>query len=75
MCHLGNVPHDEWLKKAVQEQRSVVDAYPNSSSGKAFQKIAQAIQKNRMASVASGNIQFFLERLLYSDAMRMGELT
>lgn len=75
LCHLGNVPHDEWLKKAVQEQRSVVDVYPNSVSGKAFQKIAQAIQKNRTANVVSGNIQFFFERLLYSDATRVGELT
>lgn len=73
--HIGDVPHDTWLRKAVQEQRSVVDIYPNSASGKAFQKIARAIQTNRTSGVASGNIQFFLERLLYADTMQVGELT
>ncbi len=73
--HIGNVPHDSWLRKAVQEQRSVVDIYPNSSSGKAFQKIARAIQTDRSSGATSGNIQFFLERLLYADTMQVGELT
>jgi len=73
--HIGNVPHDTWLKKAVQEQRAVVDIYPNSPSGKAFQKIARIIQNNRTSRAASGNIQFFLERLLYANTMRVGELT
>lgn len=70
--HLGNVPYDEWLKKSVQQQRSVVDAYPNSAAGKAFQRIATAIQNERSPSVANGNIQFFLERLLCSGASRAG---
>ena len=35
--HLGNVPRDDYLVKAVQQQRAVVDAYPLSPSGEAFQ--------------------------------------
>ena len=73
--HLGNVPHDEWLRTAVQEQRSVADAYPNSTSAMAFQKIARAVQRRKTRSVANGNIQFFFERLLYSRAMQAGEST
>ena len=73
--HLGNVPQDKWLLKAVQEQRSVADAYPNSESGKAFQKIASAILHRRKSNFASGNIQFFFERLLFTSTMRAGEST
>lgn len=72
--HLGNVPYDDWLKKSVQQQRSVVDAYPNSASGVAFRKIALAVQNGCSPSVANGNIQFFFERLLCSAPSRAGGL-
>ncbi len=72
--HLGNVPYDDWLKRSVQQQRSVVDAYPDSKSGKAFRRIAMAVQKGRSSNVANGNIQFFLERLLHSSLNQAGEL-
>jgi len=68
--HLGNVPHDEWLRRAVQEQRSVADAYPKSISATAFRNIAAAIDEDRPARSPNGNIQFFLERLLCSDSYR-----
>jgi flagellar biosynthesis protein FlhG len=68
--HLGNVPHDEWLRKAVQEQRSVADAYPRSASATAFRKIAADIAKGHSKSTPNGNIQFFLERLLSSNTLR-----
>jgi len=64
--HIGDIPHDEWLRRAVQEQRSVVDAYPKSESGKAFSQIAKAISKPPVHREVNGNIQFFLERLLAS---------
>jgi flagellar biosynthesis protein FlhG len=62
--HLGNVPLDPWLRRAVQEQRAVVDAYPRSESGRAFAEIARALQRIPAVTQASGNIEFFLERLL-----------
>ena len=70
--HLGNIPYDEWLKKSVQQQRSVVDAYPNSDSGKAFQEIATAVHLGRTPSAVNGNIQFFFERLLSSNSNSAG---
>jgi flagellar biosynthesis protein FlhG len=65
--HTGDVPHDEWLRRAVREQRSVVDAYPKSESGKAFSEIAKTISKPPVEREVSGTIQFFLERLLGSS--------
>ena len=64
---LGNVPHDDYLKRAVQEQRAVVDAYPKSCAGQAFRQIAQKLLLTRNSRSASGNIQFFFERLLGAE--------
>lgn len=66
---LGNVPHDDYLKRAVQEQRAVVDAYPKSCAGQAFRQIAQKLLLTRNSRSASGNIQFFFERLLGAEQM------
>ncbi|MDH4046673.1 MAG: MinD/ParA family protein [Gammaproteobacteria bacterium] len=70
--HLGNVPMDPWLRRAVQEQRAVVDAYPRSVSGQAFKDIARSLQQIPAAMRASGNIEFFLERLLAAGPVRAG---
>ena len=66
---LGNVPHDDYLKRAVQEQRAVVDAYPKSCAGQAFRQIAQKLLLTPNSRSASGNIQFFFERLLGAEQM------
>jgi flagellar biosynthesis protein FlhG len=71
---LGNVPHDIYLKKAVQEQRAVVEAYPRSSAGQAFKKIAQKLLLSPGRSSASGGIQFFFERLLGSEQLKTRRL-
>ena len=61
---LGSVPYDEYLKKAVQKQRAVVNAYPRSKSAIAFGKIAQKAAQWPAPDAASGQIEFFVERLL-----------
>lgn len=70
--HLGNVPHDDYLRRSVQEQRAVVDAYPRSVSGRAFHEIARRLELLPLKRSASGGIQFFLERLLESGESRTG---
>lgn len=67
--HLGDVPHDGYLRKAVQEQKAVVDAYPRSNAGKAFDQIAQKLLMLPEPGNASGNIQFFFEQLLGADQL------
>lgn len=65
--HLGDIPDDRMLRRAVQEQRAVVEAYPASPSGKAIKEIARKIDELRAAR-AGGHIEFFLEQLLSADA-------
>ncbi len=72
--HAGDIPEDAYLVKAVQEQRAVVDAYPRSPAGEAFKDLAATIDKLPAAREASGGIEFFLERLLRSDASSKGQV-
>ena len=70
--HLGDIPSDEYLVKAVQEQRAVVAAYPRSQAGAAFRQLAAAIDALPVAAEASGGIQFFFERLLKAERHGQG---
>lgn len=72
--HLGDIPRDDYLVKAVQEQRAVVDAYPKSSSGLAFSELAANIERLPTARGASGGIEFFLERLLMANPDTRGKV-
>lgn len=69
--HLGDIPQDRMLRRAVQEQRAVVDAYPASSAGKALRQIATRIDETHATSSAAGHIEFFFERLLAADACQV----
>ncbi len=72
--HAGDIPQDDYLVKAVQEQRAVVVAYPRSDSGEALQALAAKIDALPVAREASGAIEFFFERLLMSDSSRRGKV-
>lgn len=72
MRHLGDVPSDQYLIKAVQQQRAVVDAYPLSKSGAALMKIARAIDKLSECDKPSGGIEFFFESLLLEEPRSRG---
>lgn len=72
--HLGDVPDDRYLVKAVQEQRAVVDAYPLSPSGTAFLKLAKAVDALPQKREASGGIEFFFERLLMAETASRGKV-
>ena len=72
--HLGDVPRDDYLVKAVQEQRAVVDVYPKSVSGTAFRELAARIDALPAARKASGGIEFFLERLLMAQPASRGKV-
>ena len=64
LTHAGTIPSDGYLKKAVQEQRAVVDAYPDSWSAKAFGQLAETVDAWKYRQEASGGLKFFFERLI-----------
>ena len=74
MRHVGNIPHDDYLRKAVQEQRAVVDAYPASQAGMAFKQLAGTLDELPTRSAPSGGIEFFFEQLLHADTVCVGSM-
>lgn len=64
--YLGAVPHDEYLRKAVQRQQAVVESFPRSRSALAFRKLAERVDRWPLPVDASGRLEFFVERLLRS---------
>jgi flagellar biosynthesis protein FlhG len=57
--YLGCVPQDEKLKQAVKRQQAVVDVFPHSPSGIAFQGLAKNVLNLPEAKQANGFIEFF----------------
>ncbi|HEX4896517.1 MAG TPA: MinD/ParA family protein [Solimonas sp.] len=62
--HIGNIPYDEWLRRAVRRQRAVVTAYPSSPSAEAYRALARKTAAWTLPSGARGNLEFFVERLI-----------
>jgi flagellar biosynthesis protein FlhG len=66
---LGAIPYDDYLKKAVQKQKCVIETYPRSPASMAFRQIAKKTQKWPTPKTMEGHLEFFIERLInYSTA-------
>ena len=63
---MGMVPFDEYLRKAVQKQRAVVDAYPRSRAAMAFKNLANKAAAWPTPTGAGGHLEFFVERLIHA---------
>jgi len=70
--YMGSVPYDEYLRKAVQRQRSVVEAYPRCKAAQAFKGLAQKVERWSMPTAPGGHLAFFIERLVQSGAAEFG---
>lgn len=71
---IGAIPEDDRLRRAVQKQQPVVETYPNSPSARAFNDLARRIDAWPTPSGATGNLEFFVERLIEYSSMG-GEVT
>jgi flagellar biosynthesis protein FlhG len=74
LTYLGTVPYDEKLRKAVQHQKAVVEAFPRSPSALAFKRISRQINnwpEETMSSQgkSTGGLKFFVERIIQSELL------
>jgi flagellar biosynthesis protein FlhG len=60
----GSVPFDDYLRRAVQQQCAVVDAYPASISSIALKNLALKADKWSTPQGARGHLEFFVERMV-----------
>ena len=63
---MGAIPGDDYLRKAIQRQQAVVEAFPRSRSALAFRKLADKADRWPLPSLASGQVEFFVERLIHA---------
>lgn len=61
--YLGAIPRDEWLRRAVQRQEAVVDAFPASPSALAFRDIARNAAAWQSPVAPRGHVEFFAQRM------------
>jgi len=62
--YVGDVPYDDYLRKAVQKQTPVVEAFPRSSSAQAIRNLALKIDGWPIKIQAGGYLEFFVERMI-----------
>jgi flagellar biosynthesis protein FlhG len=60
----GSVPFDDYLRRAVQRQSAVVDAFPASISSIALKNLASKADKWSVPQGARGHLEFFVERMV-----------
>jgi len=62
LMYEGFIPEDEYLRKAIQKQRAVINAYPRCRAALAFRRLAMRTSDWPAARSASGHVEFFFER-------------
>lgn len=61
--YLGGIPTDMYLRRAVQERRALVSAYPRSPAATAIRDAGRRLNRQAPRSDSSG-VGFFVEQLL-----------
>lgn len=64
LTYMGSIPYDDFLRKAVRSQKTVVQAYPRSRITQIFKNLAKKADNWPVPEGASGHLQFFVERLI-----------
>lgn len=62
--HVGTIPFDENVRKAVQKQRAVYEAYPSCKASLAYRELAIKADSWPLASCPRGHLEFFVEQLV-----------
>ena len=60
----GEIPTDDAVRRAVREQRTVLEGYPGSPAARAFKNLAGRADTWPIPEGPRGNIEFFVERLV-----------
>jgi flagellar biosynthesis protein FlhG len=62
--YVGAIPQDDAIKRAVQRQKAVVEAYPRARASVAFRALAKKVDAWPLPSSPRGHLEFFVDRLV-----------
>jgi flagellar biosynthesis protein FlhG len=60
----GSVPFDDYLRRAVQRQAAVVEAFPATHASIALKNLALKADRWPVPQAARGHLEFFIERMV-----------
>jgi len=68
--HVGNIPFDECVRKAVQKQKAVYDAYPSCKASIGYRELAKSANSWPISYLPRGHLEFFVEQLVAQQGAR-----
>ncbi len=68
--YMGAVPFDDWLRRSVQKQKAVIQAFPSAPSSAAIRELARKLEMLALPTGPRGNLEFFVERLVANAGPR-----
>ena len=69
--HIGNVPYDETIKKAVRRQKPVLQCAPRSAASLALRKLADKVAELPLQQSPGGHLEFFVHTLVQPNEARV----
>jgi len=63
----GAIPIDRNVRAAMRRRMALVESHPNSPAGRAFKELADVADKWPKPLYASGQLEFFVERMIQAD--------
>jgi flagellar biosynthesis protein FlhG len=69
--HAGDIPDDDQMRRAIREQRALVEAFPGSPAGLALRRLARTAAEWLPPTGSRGHIEFFTERLVAPPTRRL----
>jgi flagellar biosynthesis protein FlhG len=66
--YLTSIEHDEMVLAALKKYQSVMEMAPGTAAARDFRRLAELSTQLRPIDHPSGGLQFFMERLLQSNA-------
>lgn len=67
--YVGSIPYDETVKRAIQRQKVVVEAFPRSDAALAFKALAKQVDSWPLPTTPRGHLEFFVDRLVYDTGI------
>jgi len=70
--YVGSIPYDENVRKAVQRQSAVLEAFPKSKAALAYRQLGSKVHAWPVIKNPRGHLEFFVEKLVRGSVLDNG---